>query len=98
MPEQDYVWLPQQDVLSFEEIDRIVGLFVSVGVNKLRITGGEPLLRRELSQLIRMVAARPELREIAMTTNGVLLDKHADQLKQVFFVMKEGHIYRHDKQ
>lgn len=81
MPEEDYVWLPKSDVLSFEEITRIVDQFVKLGVDKVRLTGGEPLLRSQLPVLIGMLAERPELRDIAMTTNGVLLPKHAQELK-----------------
>lgn len=81
MPEEEYVWLPKSDVLTFEEIVRIVDQFVAVGVDKVRITGGEPLLRTQLPVLIKMLAERPQLRDIAMTTNGVLLAKHAQELK-----------------
>src|SRR5438128_12272630 len=53
MPEKDYVWLPREDVLRFEEISALVDVFVALGVNKLRLTGGEPLLRRDLPALVR---------------------------------------------
>ncbi len=52
MPEQDYVWLPRADILTFEEIDTLVDVFTGVGVGRVRITGGEPLLRRNLPDLI----------------------------------------------
>jgi cyclic pyranopterin phosphate synthase len=81
MPEDEYVWLPKDDVLSFEEITRVVDQFVTLGVDKVRLTGGEPLLRSQLPVLIKMLAERPQLRDIAMTTNGVLLPKHAQDLK-----------------
>ena len=81
MPEDEYVWLPKGDVLSFEEITRVVDQFVTLGVDKVRLTGGEPLLRSQLPVLIKMLAERPQLRDIAMTTNGVLLPKHAQDLK-----------------
>lgn len=81
MPEEEYVWLPKGDVLSFEEITRVVDQFISFGVDKVRVTGGEPLLRSQLPVLIKMLADRPQLRDIAMTTNGVLLPKHAQDLK-----------------
>ncbi|MFT4514277.1 MAG: cyclic pyranopterin phosphate synthase, partial [Planctomycetota bacterium] len=81
MPEEDYVWLPKGDVLSFEEITRVVDQFITLGVDKVRLTGGEPLLRSQLPVLIKMLAERPQLRDIAMTTNGVLLPKHAQDLK-----------------
>ncbi len=81
MPEPDYVWLPQPDVLSFEEIERLARVFVGLGVDKIRLTGGEPLLRRDLALLTGMLAALPGLRELAMTTNGVLLPDHAAALR-----------------
>lgn len=81
MPEEEYRWLPKDDLLSFEEITRIVDQFTKIGVDKVRITGGEPLLRRQLSVLIHALAERPHLRDIAMTTNAVLLEKHAQELK-----------------
>jgi cyclic pyranopterin phosphate synthase len=80
MPEQDYVWLPRQDILHFEEIERLVDIFTSLGVDKVRLTGGEPLLRRELPDLIERLARRRAIRDLAMTTNGVLLAAHARAL------------------
>ena len=56
MPEADYVWLPREDVLHFEEISALVDVFIGLGVNRIRLTGGEPLLRRDLSALVAMVA------------------------------------------
>src|SRR5918992_431184 len=81
MPEADYVWLPREDILQFEEIDRLVDSFLDVGVDKVRLTGGEPLLRRELPVLVARLAAKPRIRDLAMTTNGVLLADHAASLK-----------------
>ena len=52
MPEEDYVWLPREDVLHFEEISALVDVFIALGVDKLRLTGGEPLLRRDLAALV----------------------------------------------
>jgi cyclic pyranopterin phosphate synthase len=82
MPEQDYVWLPKHDLLQFEEIETLVDLFLDEGVNKVRLTGGEPLLRRNLPTLIERLAAKPRIRDLALTTNGVLLADQADALKQ----------------
>ncbi len=59
MPEAEYTWLPKQDLLTFEEIDRLVGVFVGLGVDKLRLTGGEPLLRSDLPALVRQLPATP---------------------------------------
>lgn len=81
MPETDYVWLPRASILTFEEIDRLVGIFASLGVSKVRLTGGEPLLRHDLPTLIRLLAAKPALRDIALTTNGILLGRLAPELK-----------------
>jgi cyclic pyranopterin phosphate synthase len=81
MPEEEYVWLPRQDILTFEEIARLVDAFVLVGVDKVRLTGGEPLMRRDLDQLVRMIAAKSAIRDLALTTNGLLLAEQARRLK-----------------
>jgi cyclic pyranopterin phosphate synthase len=81
MPEEEYVWLPREDILHFGEIAALTDLFLDLGVDKVRLTGGEPLLRRDLPRLIRMLAAKPRIRDLAMTTNGVLLAEHAPALK-----------------
>jgi cyclic pyranopterin phosphate synthase len=81
MPEDDYVWLPREDVLHFEETSALVDIFLSLGVDKVRLTGGEPLLRRDLPELVRMIAAKSGLTDLALTTNGVLLADQADALK-----------------
>src|SRR5712672_345799 len=81
MPEEDYVWLPREDVLNFEEISALVDVFLSLGVDKIRLTGGEPLLRRDIAALVRMIANKPGLKDLALTTNGVLLADQIDALK-----------------
>ncbi len=81
MPEQDYVWLPRDSLLTFEEIGAVVDAFASLGVDRVRITGGEPLLRRNLAALIAALAARPAIRDLALTTNGVLLAAQAGALR-----------------
>lgn len=81
MPEEDYRWLPREEILHFEEIATLVGVFIELGVDKVRLTGGEPLLRRHLDQLVRLLAARSELRDLALTTNGVLLAEQAPALR-----------------
>ena len=80
MPEEEYTWLPREDVLHFEEISALVDVFLALGVDRLRLTGGEPLLRRDLPALVRMLAAKPGLADLALTTNGVLLAEHAGAL------------------
>jgi cyclic pyranopterin phosphate synthase len=82
MPEEDYVWLPRESLLSFEEIGTIVDAFTAAGVDRVRITGGEPLLRRNLTSLVESLASRPAIRDLAMTTNGVLLSQHAAALRR----------------
>jgi cyclic pyranopterin phosphate synthase len=82
MPEPEYVWLPREDILQFEEIERLVDVFLDLGVDKVRLTGGEPLLRRDLPTLVARLAARPRIRDLAMTTNGVLLAEHAEALAE----------------
>src|SRR5689334_14882131 len=80
MPEEHYVWLPRSDILDFEEISTLVDCFTRLGVDRIRLTGGEPLLRHDLSTLVRMLAAKPALRDLALTTNGILLTEHAAAL------------------
>ena len=81
MPEAEYEWLPRAQILTFEEIARIVGVFAGLGVGKVRLTGGEPLLRHDLEQLVRMIHADGRVTDQALTTNGVLLGAHAARLK-----------------
>ena len=78
---ENYRFLPKPELLSFEEIERLARLFIDLGVEKLRITGGEPLLRHELPSLIERLAAIPGLRDLALTTNGYLLEKQASALR-----------------
>jgi len=81
MPEDDYVWLPREDVLHFEEISALVDVFLAAGVDKIRLTGGEPLLRRDLSSFVRMISSKRGVSDLALTTNGVLLADQIDALK-----------------
>src|ERR1044071_1586436 len=80
MPEDEYQWLPREDLLHFEEISPLVDIFIAEGVDRIRLTGGEPLLRRNLATLMAMLAAKPELRDLALTTNGILLADQIDAL------------------
>jgi len=73
-------FLPRAEILSFEEIERLARVFVELGVRKLRLTGGEPLLRRDIDRLVRGLAALPDV-DLALTTNGSLLDQHAERLR-----------------
>ena len=80
MPEDHYVWLRRQEILHFEEISTLVDCFIELGVDRLRLTGGEPLLRHDLPILVRMLAVKPKIRDLAMTTNGILLNEQAAPL------------------
>jgi cyclic pyranopterin phosphate synthase len=80
MPEENYVWLPRKDLLTFEEIARLVDIFTELGVNKVRLTGGEPLLRKDVATLVRMLSENPRVEDLALTTNGLLLAEHAQRL------------------
>ncbi|MBI3472345.1 MAG: GTP 3',8-cyclase MoaA [Candidatus Solibacter usitatus] len=82
MPEHDVQFMDRHEILSFEEIERFVRVAVGLGVNKLRVTGGEPLVRKDLPHLIEMLLAVPGIRDLALTTNGVLLPALARPLYQ----------------
>lgn len=81
MPEERYVWLPRSEVLRYAEICRVVDVLTSLGVRRVRLTGGEPLLRRDVPVLVEMLARKPELVDIALTTNGLLLARDATALR-----------------
>jgi cyclic pyranopterin phosphate synthase len=74
-------WMPQPEILTFEEIERLVRVAVSLGIRDFRLTGGEPTARKELPELIRRLAALPGVRDLAMTTNGILLKQLAPRLR-----------------
>lgn len=76
----DYVFLPKDQLLTFEEIARITHIYARLGVKKVRITGGEPLLRRDLDHLIRLLTRIDGIEDIGLTTNGLLLKKHGQKL------------------
>ena len=78
---KDYPFLDRHKLLSYEEISRLTRIFVSLGVTKVRVTGGEPLLRHEITHLVAMLAALPGLEDLTMTTNGLLLERWAQPLK-----------------
>ena len=79
---RDVVFLPASQLLSFEEITRLAAAFVRLGVTKIRVTGGEPLVRRDVEKLIAMLAELPGLRDLTLTTNGALLAKKASALRE----------------
>ena len=81
MPEEEYVWLARKQILDFEELSALVDAFALCGVDKVRLTGGEPLVRRDLDVLVGLIARKPEIRDLALTTNGLLLAGLAARLK-----------------
>ena len=80
MPAEGLPWLDRAELLTFEEIERLVRLFVPLGVADVRLTGGEPLVRRELPKLVAMLSAIEGLEDLSLTTNGYLLERMADEL------------------
>jgi GTP 3',8-cyclase len=80
MPAEGLPWLERQEILSFEEIVRLVGLFASMGVGDIRLTGGEPLVRKGFPLLVSMLSQLEDVRELAVTTNGFLLERDAEAL------------------
>lgn len=78
----DFAFLPKSELLSYEEIERLAKIFVGMGVEKIRLTGGEPLLRKDLPYLVEMLSKIEDLKDIGLTTNGILLPKYAKELKK----------------
>jgi GTP 3',8-cyclase len=81
MPAENVQFRPRHELLSFEEIERFVRVSARLGVDKIRLTGGEPLVRHDLPTLVKKVAGVPGIRDIALTTNGILLDEQAQALR-----------------
>jgi cyclic pyranopterin phosphate synthase len=81
MPEETYTWLPRRELLTFEEILRLVDVFTELGVNRVRLTGGEPLLRSDLHVLVGLLSEHSQLSDLALTTNAVLLGEQASRLQ-----------------
>jgi cyclic pyranopterin phosphate synthase len=82
MPERDVQFVPREEILSFEEIERFARIAASLGIRKIRITGGEPLVRRDLPVLVERLAAIPGIEDLALTTNGLLLAEQAEALRR----------------
>ncbi len=82
MPFDEYVWIEKEELLSFEELVRVASVFVSLGVEKIRITGGEPLVRRSLEDLIRDLTRLEGIKDLSLTTNASLLAPKAVVLKE----------------
>ena len=81
MPADNVEFMPREHLLTFEEIERIVRVGTTLGIDRIRLTGGEPLVRRDLHELVRRLVAVPGIRDIGLTTNGILLDEQAQLLK-----------------
>lgn len=82
MPEENYIWLEREKILHFEEIAQLAAIFSHLGVRKFRLTGGEPLVRHDVEKLVALLAQTPGLKDLALTTNGVLLERLARPLRQ----------------
>src|SRR5690242_13991392 len=80
MPAEGLPWLERQEILSFEEIARLVALLSAMGVRDVRLTGGEPLVRRNFPHLVSLLAALPDVDDLSVTTNGFLLERDAEKL------------------
>jgi cyclic pyranopterin phosphate synthase len=80
MPAEGLEWLPRSEVLDFEEMTRLVRVLAAMGVHEVRLTGGEPLVRRDVPELVRLLSAVPGVDDLSLTTNGVLLDRYAGPL------------------
>ena len=80
MPEEGIKWIDHNNIITYEEIVQIVKAGVTYGIDKIRITGGEPLVRKGIANLVQMLAAVDGIKDIALTTNGILLEQYADKL------------------
>src|SRR5574337_658161 len=80
MPEEEYVWLPRQEILTLEEARGLVDIFAELGVTKVRLTGGEPLVRRDVAARVKMIARNTQIEDLAITTNGLLLAESSQAL------------------
>jgi cyclic pyranopterin phosphate synthase len=80
MPADGLPWLERDEILTFEEIERVVGLLASMGVHDVRLTGGEPLVRRGVTDLVATLARVPGVEDLSLTTNGYMLERHAEEL------------------
>jgi GTP 3',8-cyclase len=81
MPFDEYEWIDRKEILTFEEVARLAGIFVQLGVNKIRLTGGEPLLRKDLERLVGRLSALPGIEDLCLTTNGSHLAEKAEALR-----------------
>jgi len=82
MPLDEYEWIDKKEILTFEEITRLATLFIQLGVEKIRLTGGEPLVRQNLDRLVKKLSAIDGLKDLCLTTNGALLSEKVQSLKE----------------
>ncbi len=82
MPIEGLDWIPKPELLTYEEIADVAGQMAEMGLRRVRLTGGEPLVRRDLSRLVRMLDAIPAIEDIALSTNAILLPRYADELRE----------------
>jgi cyclic pyranopterin phosphate synthase len=82
MPEEGLPWLKKDELLTYEEIQRVVGVMAGMGLRRVRITGGEPLVRKELHALVALLSGTDGIQEVSLSTNGVLLKDHAERLRE----------------
>jgi cyclic pyranopterin phosphate synthase len=82
MPEEGVPWMPHSNILTYEELFRVIQAGAELGITRVRITGGEPLVRLGIVDFVRMISGIKELEDISMTTNGIYLSKYAVELKQ----------------
>src|SRR5262250_3058874 len=82
MPLDEYEWIDKQEILTFEEITRLASIFVGLGVDKIRLTGGEPLVRQNLDRLVSKISGLAGLKDLCLTTNGALLAEKVASLKE----------------
>jgi GTP 3',8-cyclase len=80
MPEEGMIWMNRAELLTYEEITRLTGIFADLGITKIRLTGGEPLMRKDLHILIRLLSGINGINDIALTTNGFFLNEQAESL------------------
>jgi cyclic pyranopterin phosphate synthase len=81
MPEEGMQWLPREDLLTYEEFAEVARAALTFGIDEFKLTGGEPLVRKDLDRLVRMLRALPGTREVSLTTNGLLLERYAHALR-----------------
>ncbi|HCR04544.1 MAG TPA: GTP 3',8-cyclase MoaA, partial [Gemmatimonadetes bacterium] len=82
MPEEGLSWLRKEQLLTYEEIVKVITTMAPLGLRRVRITGGEPLVRRDLPELVHMIAAVPGIEDLSLSTNGVLLEEHGEALRE----------------